>query len=181
MGTKIAIQDNQDVINFLKASKNLEDEVRMYLIIAFGMHPKNLRTLKAGDDKTKGNVITKRGVLEFKRAKNQKPRRELLSEEIATVIWHVAKRGKLNVTNTYLQQICKEQGRKAIPKYKTPPVSPMTLRHTYILNQLRRHTGRADRIDLVTKGAGCTRDVVMQNYLDYADWEGLSNWKFGEY
>jgi len=192
MGSKVAIFYNEDVKQFLRAARTLDDEVKTYMMLAFGMHPKNLRLLKAGDvNDTKGDIITRRGVLDFKRAKNQKSRRELISTEIAEVIWDVVKRGKLKASNTYYELICKNQGRIAIPHYEKPPVSPYTLRHTYILNQLRVYSHRNDIMDFVAKKAGCTREVVLQNYIDFESWENLqheenkkpldlTHWIFGE-
>ena len=191
MGSKVAIFDNDGAIRFLRAARTIDDEVRTYMLLAFGMHPKNLRLLKAGDDKTKGDKITKEGLLIFKRAKNQKARRELMSPEIALVIWNVVKKGKLNVSNSFYEQICEAQGQIAIPDYISNPVSPYTLRHTYILNQYRLYAHRHDVIDFVATKAGCTRDVVMQNYLDLSSWErtyeqeyreplDLTQWNFGE-
>ena len=185
MVRKIAIADKNDVEKFLRAAATLEDEVRTYMMLAFGIHPENMRKLKARAKK--GDRITEDGVIEFKRAKNSVLRRELMSPGVTEVVLDVTSRNKLKVSNTYLEQICASQG-VVLPDYPTKPVSPMTLRHTFALNELK-----LNKFDyfLVAGKMGCDITVLRQNYLDLLQWErvrkqpfsepyDLTHWKFGE-
>jgi len=183
---KLAIFENEKVRQFLRSARTIDDEARMYMLVAFGMHPKNCRGLDE-DSITDGNL------LQFKRVKSGKPRRELLSEGVAEVLRDVIKRGKLNKSNTLYQDICKQLGRIVIPNYECGHVSPMTLRHTFALNELRRTMvgGNAPDFDRVAMKMGCTIQVVKQNYIDLEQWEeinsvehreplNLTHWRFGE-
>lgn len=178
MSSKVAIFDNDKVLKFLNNADNQVNQVRAFMPLAFGMHLENMRKLIAGDDNTKGDVITKK-ILEFSRAKNRKKRRELLSDAQAEVIWKVAKRGKLKISNQGYDEIFTKMG-NIITEYPTPPVTQMTLRHTFVLNQLREHWGEPDKFDLVVKKVGCTREVVAQNYLDLDQWTKLNKREFQE-
>lgn len=179
MSRKVAIFDNEEVVKFLKQAKTLEDEVRTYMLVAYGMHPENLRRLTI--DMKNSDRITKDGLLEFKRAKNDKGRRELLSPEVAEVIYNVVKKGKLKISNTYYERICAEQG-NILTQYYTPPVSPLTLRHTYALNCLRNAMNIGGIIDfnMVATKMGCSIDMVRGHYLDLIDWERVTNKQYRE-
>jgi hypothetical protein len=178
MGRKTAIFDNDEIIKFLRNAKSLENEVRTYMMVAFGVHPENLRRLTA--DKKGKDRITKDGLLEFRRAKNYNLRRELLSPEVAEVIYDVVRRGKLRISNTFYEKICAEQG-DALEHYHTPPVTPMTLLHTFSLNELRRmRKGGLMDLELVSGKMGCTIQTVRQNYLDMKDWERITQKEFSE-
>jgi integrase len=190
MGRKMAIFDNEDAKRFLKSARKIDDEIRVFPMLAFGMHPENLRRLKAGDEATKGDKITK-DILEFKRAKNDYPRRQLLNRDVADVLHKACSRGVFRISNRAYEQICEYMGHIGIPTYQTHPVSPHTLRHTYILNCLREYKGQNDAMDLVSVKAGCNKSTVIQNYVDLQDWErihnaydgsplNLTDWVFGE-
>ena len=183
---KVAIFDNDKVKLFLRSARTIDDEARMYMLVAFGMHPKNCRELMI-ENITEGNL------LQFKRAKNSKMRRELLSEGVAEVLRDVISRNKLKISNTMYEDICKHLGRIAVPDYQCGNVSPMTLRHTFALNELRRTMvgGNAPDFDRVAMKMGCTINVVKQNYIDLEQWEdinktemreplNLTHWRFGE-
>jgi integrase len=189
MGRKVAIFDNEDVKRFLKSARKIDDEIRVFPLVAFGMHPENLRRLKAGDERTKGDKITT-DILLFNRAKNDEPRRQLLNKDVALVLHKACERGVFKISNRAYEQICEYMGNKSIPHYQTRPISPLTLRHTYILNMLKEYRGKNDALDYVSKKAGCTRGVVIQNYIDLEDWQkinkvgdaeplDLTEWKFG--
>lgn len=183
---KLAIFENDKVKTLLRSARTIDNEVRVYTLVAFGMHPKNCRSLDE-DSITDGNL------LKYKRAKNSKPRRELLSESVAEVLKDVISRRKLKISNTMYEDICKHLGRIVIPDYPSGHVSPMTLRHTFALNELRRTMvgGNAPDFDRVAMRMGCTINVVKQNYIDLEQWEdiyntkmreplNLTHWRFGE-
>lgn len=183
---KVAIFENEKVKNFLRSARTVDDEARMYMLVAFGMHPKNCRELTE-------ESITDGGLLQYKRVKSAKSRRELLSENVAEVLRDVIKRKKLNISNTMYEDICKPLGRIAVPDYQSGNVSPMTLRHTFALNELRRTMvgGSSPDFDRVAMKMGCTINVVKQNYIDLEQWESindtlereplnLTHWRFGE-
>lgn len=166
---KTALFENKDCITFLDNAKTITDQVRSFLMLNYGMHPENLRRLQ------KDKNITERGVLEYKRAKNDRPRRELLSKEQAKVIYSVVKRGALKKSNRAYEYMCEEQGIGI--DYSSPPISPMTLRHTYVLNMMRRFDFD---LELVSAKAGCNKSTVIQNYLDLEDWQDIHKKKFQE-
>jgi hypothetical protein len=180
---KVAIFENINVERFLKSALTRDNEVRMYMLVAFGMHPENLRRLEIKKN------ISENGVLEFKRAKNDHPRRELLSSEISKVIYDATKRGVFKISNRGYEYICEDIGKRGIPDYESPPVSPLTLRHTFVLNCLREYRNSPDCLDVVASKAGCNKSTVIQNYIDMQDWEkihevehqtpiNLTNWVF---
>lgn len=183
---KLAIFENEKVKNLLRSARSVDDEARMFMLVAFGMHPKNCREL------TEEN-ITDGGLLQYKRVKSAKPRRELLSDSVANVLRGVIRKKKLNISNTMYEDICKQLGRIAVPDYQSGNVSPMTLRHTFALNELRRTMvgGNSPDFDRVAMKLGCTINVVKQNYIDLEQWESinetlereplnLTHWVFGE-
>lgn len=58
-----------------------------------------------------------------------------------------------------------------------PEYSPMTLRHTFAIQELRR-MGKMkpqppDPLALLAQKMGCTKAVAQQNYLDLEQWERL--------
>lgn len=165
MVRKVAIFNNEDCIKLLESAKTITDQVRVYLMLAFGMHPENLRNLTGGP---KGNVRPE-GIIQFTRAKSYAPMRHLITENQAEVIIKIIRSGKLKVNNRTYEYVCKYMG-ESLPKYQTKPVSPDTLRHTYILNELRRFN--CD-LHLVSVKAGCHIRTVKQNYLDLLDWERI--------
>lgn len=162
---KVAIFDNKDAIRFLENARTLTNQIRTFLMLAYGMHPENLRRLKIKNFK----IAEENAMLEFKRAKNARPRSEILTRHQAEAIVKAIKRGKLNISNKGYELICADQG-IFLTDYVTPPVSPLTLRHTYILNLLRRFDFD---MELVAVKAGCKVSTVIQNYIDLEDWEKI--------
>ena len=172
MMRKVAIFDNEDALRFLENARSITDQVRTFLMLGFGMHPENLRRL----NKKNITLAESSAMLEFKRAKNDRNRSEMLKSHQAKVILKIIKRGGLNISNRAYELICAEQG-KILTNYVTPPISPLTLRHTYILNLLRRFNFD---MDLVSVKAGCKVSTVIQNYVDLEDWEKIHKERFRE-
>jgi len=167
---KLAIFDNEDVLEFLNNAKTRTNQVRTFMMVAFGLHPENLRRLKQTDI----TLTAEMGIIQFKRAKNQTPRRELIPLHQAKAILDVVKRGKLGADNSRFIQICAEQG-KTLKRYGTPPVSPMTLRHTAILNIMK-----ANNFDwfISAEKAGCKPETIRKNYVDLDQYQKI---KGGDY
>lgn len=178
MGEKVAIFDVDDQLRMLNSADGVVNQVRCFMPLVFGMHNENLRRLQAGTEKTKGDKITKDGLLSFKRAKNKKARRELMSPEQAEVIWKVVKRGKLKISNQRYTEVFAEMSKDIVKNYLTPPVTLYSLRKTFILNLLRENWDDNDKWDIVSKRSGCTREVVTQNYLDLDQWMRLNEKEF---
>lgn len=164
---KVAIVDNDKVLAFLKAAWSPKDEIRTYPMLAFGMHPENLRRLNA--DNINGNET-----LTYKRAKNARIRREQLTAHVAKTLKTGIKKGWFKISNTAYQTICARQGNVAVNDYPTPPISPMTLRHTYALNELRRFDFD---YDLVAHKMGCSVTTLKIHYLDLEQWERVHKQK----
>jgi hypothetical protein len=163
---KIAIQRNEDVLTFLNAAKTLTDQVRAFCLVNYGSHPENLRGWKNGKHITIGENT---GIIEYKRAKNAKPMTFIIPKHHAEAIASVVRRGRLNVSNRRYEQICGYMG-ESVPDYLTPPVSPWTMRHTFILNSLKRHLNHPNCMNLVAIEAGCTVETVARNYLTMNEW-----------
>ena len=174
---KIAIYDNEDVIKLLNAPKTRTDQVRLFCMVRFGTHPKNLRAWKPGE-----NIILTEteGLIRYLRAKNSRPMRFIIPRGQAAVIRQVAARPKgLNISNQQYEQVCHEAQELSGVDYPGR-ISPLTLRHTFILNELKRNmqmhqAGRlpGDIIDLTAAAAGCTRETVMGHYLSLEQWAGM--------
>ena len=158
---KLAIFEKQDREKLLAACEDETEYMVIWIFLNTGMHPKNLIHLKPKN--LDGDWLT------YKRAKNQKPRRELLPHDIAVRLekWlHNRFRPKNRVSYWH---ICHEVGQRAGLK----DVSPMTLRHTYclILLESPEIANHPDRLRLVSVKMGCSERVVMQNYLDLEQWK----------
>ncbi|KKW10223.1 MAG: hypothetical protein UY48_C0044G0007 [Candidatus Gottesmanbacteria bacterium GW2011_GWB1_49_7] len=144
------------------------------LMLNNGMHPGNLRLLSAVRGKPKGDCVTDMGILQYERVKTYKPVQVLLPEQWRELIFKSVKSRKLAVSNQYYEQVFAEMG-KILPEYPTPPVSPMTLRHTYVLSQLRHYKekGGVPDIRMVAARAMCHINTVTSNYIDLEDWERM--------
>lgn len=164
---KKPIKDNDQALKFLHAAKCQRDQVITFLMLAFGMHNKNVREL-VPKNITIGQVS---GLLEFRRVKNQRYRSENLSLHQAQIILKWVKSRKLNKTNRTYENICEYMG-QVLDDYPGK-VSPMTLRHTFVFNMLKKYWMDPDKMDLVAFKAGCHRNTVMRNYIDFDDWASL--------
>lgn len=167
---KDPIRDNEDVLTLLNNARCQRDQVIAFLFVAFGMHSKNVNELKP-DDITLGQ---KDALLEFQRAKNAYLRSETIPRHQAVVILKWVKSGKLRKSNKTYENIIEYMGKFLTDpdnrKYLTGKVSPRSLRHTYVLNQLREFWDDTDKLDLVAAKSGCHKDTVLRYYLKLKDW-----------
>ena len=192
---KPAIADNDDVLRLLRAARTRTDQVRLFCLVRFGAHPENLRRWKPDE-----NIILTEteGIIRYRRAKNARPMRFFIPLEQAGAIHETARRNGLKITNQRYEQICREAQERSGIDYPLT-VSPWTLRHTHVLNELRKHlrahaggTLPGDTLYLVSISAGCTVDTVARHYLTLQDWLStrgpsvaepldLSDFRFMEY
>lgn len=147
----------------LEAADPITERPAIYLMLKFGMHPQNVANLSPS------NLLKdEQGYwLQYKRVKNENPRRELLSNEVGELLEKFLSRKSRPGTRQAYWDMVQRVGEKA--GYKA--ISPMTLRHTACINFLRLYSEHHERMDLVAKRMGCTRAVVLQNYLDLDTWE----------
>lgn len=162
---KIAIFDPTEQASLLGACESDNEFIPIWLMMRCGMHPSDI---SAARTKFKFNGQ----FLEWKRAKNSKPRREMIPEDVLPRLRKWLKSGRKLTRIGYFLLVQRVGGRVGHPEW-----SPMTLRHTFGLEELRRFAKQQppppDFIGLVAKKMGCTRDVVMQNYIDLGQWERL--------
>jgi len=159
----LAIFEEKDQKALLGACESDNEFIPIWLMMRLGMHPSDVSQARQ-KFKFEGNWLM------WKRAKNQKPRRELISRDIMPRLKRWLERGRKNSRVAYFQLVRRIGARGGHPEY-----SPMTLRHTYCLQELRGfvHQKRppVDFIALVAQRMGCSREVVMQNYIDLTQWE----------
>jgi integrase len=159
---KQAIFDKAVQQRLLDACEGDKEYVVTWMFLNTGIHPKNLGELKI--ENLSGQTLA------WKRAKNARPRREMLPEELCTRLTRFLRwRGRPKSRVAYFQIIKRVGDRAGIPN-----VSPMTLRHTFCINLLREYGAHPQTIDFVAKRMGCSRDVVIQNYIDLGQWEQLN-------
>lgn len=165
MVQKLAIFDPTEQAALLGACESDAEYIPIFLMSRFGMHPSDVSTAQ---DKFRFNGQ----FLEWRRAKNSRLRRELVPEDILPRLQKWLKQGRKLSRVGYNQLVHRVGTRVGHPEY-----SPLTLRHTFCLEELRRFMRQKppppDFIALVAQKMGCTREVVMQNYIDLMQWEGL--------
>lgn len=166
MTDKIAIFDPEEQQKFLGAcSQNDNEYIPIWLMLNTGMHPSDISQART-------KLKLERGVLSWKRAKNDNPRRELIPPQIAERLENWLKHGRKLTRVGYFQLVRRVGTRVGHPEY-----SPMTLRHTFCINELRRMQEQPkpppEMFMLLAMKMGCTRSVVAQNYLDLTQWERL--------
>ena len=165
MTQKIAIFDETEQAALLGVCESDQEYVPMWLMMRCGMHPSDVSRAK---EKLRFNG----DFIEWKRAKNSKPRREIVPKDVRPRLEKWLTKGRHITRVGYNLLVSRIGERIGHSEY-----SPMTLRHTFCLQQLRYFMGMdpppPDFIGLVATKMGCTREVVYQNYLDLAQWEGL--------
>jgi integrase len=166
MAQKLAIFEEQEQNALLGACQENDNEyIPIWLMLRCGMHPSDISKAK---DKFRFNGQ----FLEWKRAKNSKPRREIVPKDVMPRLVKWLKKGRKLTRVGYYQLVQRVGTRVGHPEY-----SPMTLRHTFGLQELRKFMRQKppppDFIGLVAKKMGCDREVVMQNYIDLTQWENL--------
>lgn len=158
---KMAIFDKKKQDKLLPNCDNDREYVIIWMFLNTGIHPKDLGGLKLKN-------LDENFVI-WKRAKNQKARREMIPDDIMKKLTKYVKWNARPKSRVYYWGVCKKVGERSGLK----AVSPMTLRHTFCINLLREYANHPTTIDLVAKRMGCDRGVVIQNYLDLEQWTQL--------
>ena len=165
MSRKTAIFDKRDQMALLGACEGDNEFVPVWLMMRCGMHP--------SDVSAASKKITWNGrFIEWKRAKNSEPRRELIPKKTAPRLEQWLKRGRKLTREGYFQMVRRIGERVDHPEY-----SPLTLRHTFCLNELRQFNDMPkpppDIFSLVAIKMGCSEKIVKQHYIDLKDWERM--------
>ena len=165
MTRKLAIFDKRDQMALLGACEGDNEFVPIWLMMRCGMHP--------SDVSAAGKKITWNGrTIEWKRAKNAEPRREMIPKDVAARLEHWLKRGRKLTREGYFHLVRRVGERVGHSEY-----SPLTLRHTFGLNELRRFNDMPkpppDIFSLVAIKMGCTEKTVKGYYIDLEQWERL--------
>lgn len=162
---KTAIFDTTEQAALLGACESDNEYIPIWLMMRCGMHPTDVSNAR-----TKFTITN--GFLMWKRAKNSRPRRELIPDHVLSRLERWLKQGRKLSRVSYFRLVGRVGERIGHPEY-----SPMTLRHTFGLEELRRLMKRdpppPDFISLVAQKMGCSRSVVQQNYIDLDQWERL--------
>lgn len=165
MTQKLAIFDEQEQFALLGACEGDNEFVPVWLMMRCGMHPHDV-------SKAKEKFRFNGQFLEWKRAKNTKARREIVPPEVMPRLTEWLARGRKLTRVAYNQMVHRIGARVSHPEY-----SPLSLRHTFGLQELRRFMKMKppppDFIALVAQKMGCKRETVMQFYIDLTQWEGL--------
>lgn len=165
MTRKLPIFDKRDQLALLGACEGDNEFVPVWLMMRCGMHP--------SDVSAASRKITWNGrFIEWKRAKNAEPRREMIPNDIKMRLEHWMKRGPKLTREGYFHLVGRIGDRVGHSDY-----SPMTLRHTFAINELRRFNDMPrpppDIFSLVAIKMGCSEKVVKKHYIDLKDWERL--------
>jgi integrase len=169
---KLAIFDEQEQNALLGACQESDNEyIPIWLMLRCGMHPHDISKAK---DKFRFNGQ----FLEWKRAKNSKPRREIIPKDVRPRLEKWLKHGRKLTRVGYNQLVHRIGARVGHPEY-----SPLSLRHTFGLQELRgfmkQRPPPPDFIALVAQKMGCKRETVMQFYIDLTQWAGLGGQQDG--
>lgn len=160
---KTAIFDEDEQLRIFSACESDREFVPIWLMMRCGIHPSDLSFEKL---RIEGRFLL------WKRAKNANPRREMIPDDIMPKVKLWLARGKKLTRQGYNRMVSRVCERIGHPEY-----SPMTMRHTFCLQELRRLMRQRppppDFLTLVAKKMGCSRDVVAQNYIDLMQWESL--------
>ena len=162
---KTAIFDPVDQAALLGACESENEYIPIWLMMRCGIHPSDIVNAR-----TKFAITN--GVLMWKRAKNSRPRRELIPPQVLPRLVAWMKKGRKVSRVSYFRIVGRVGERVGHPEY-----SPMTLRHTFCLDQIRFYNAMdrppPDFISLIAQKMGCSRTVVQQNYIDLSQWERL--------
>lgn len=165
MAQKSAIFDPTDQAALLGVCESDNEFVPIWLMMRCGMHPSDITNART-------KFTFNNNILMWKRAKNSNPRREMIPPDTLVRLETWFRRGRKLERSSLFRLVRRVGERVGHHEY-----SPMTLRHTFCLEQLRYYNSLPrpppDFISLVAKKMGCTRDVVVQNYIDLTDWEKL--------
>lgn len=165
MVQKLAIFNETEQSALLGACESDNEFIPVWLMMRCGMHPHDVSHAR---DKFRFNGQ----FLEWKRAKNTNPRREIIPKDILPRLkrWHKESRKLTRVGYNHLVHRIGE-------RIDRPEYSPLNLRHTFGLQELRRfmkmNPPPPDFIGLVAQKMGCKRETVQQYYIDLDQWERL--------
>ena len=159
MPSKLAIFDPVAVQSIRDAAQTLTERVVVGLMLETGIHPKDLIGLDS--------LNLTDGWLQWKRAKNSRPRRELLPSDLAKDLERWLRYKGRPRSRVQIWRIVKSIG----DRVGIPGLCPMSLRHTFCIMLLRQYHGHPDRMLLTAHRMGCSIEVVAQSYLDLYQWE----------
>ena len=165
MTRKDAIFEPNDQLALLGACESDNEYIPIWLMMNCGMHPSDVASAT--------KEITIHGhYIEWRRAKNDKPRREPIPLHIHKRLENWLKHGRKLTRNGYYYLVKRIGERVGHPEY-----TPSTLRHTFGINMLRYYHEMAnpppDIFKLVAKKMGCSENVVRDYYISLTDWERL--------
>lgn len=165
MTAKVAIFTETDQAALLGACETDSEYIPIWLMLRCGMHPSDV---SAAGKKVRWNGP----FIEWQRAKNSEPRREMIPVDLRDRLGKWLKQGRKLTRQGYFELVRRVGSRVDHPEY-----SPLTLRHSFGIHELRRFNSMArpppDMIALVAKKMGCTTDTVRGYYIDMDQWERL--------
>ncbi len=106
--------------------------------------------------------------LRWKRCKTGRPRQFPIPLEVAPKLVEWLTRGRRLTRDGYCKMVHRIGARVGMSD-----LSPMSLRHTFGINAMRRFKGRGDAIQLVASMMGCSERILVRNYLDFEQWLAL--------
>ena len=165
MTQKLAIFDETDQAALLGKCESDNEYIPIWLMLRCGMHPSDV-------SKAREKFRFNGQFLEWKRAKNSKSRREMIPQDVMPRLVKWLAQGKKLTRVGYNQLVHRVSSRMGHPEY-----SPLTLRHTFGLQELRKYKSQKnsppDFVALVAVKMGCRRETVYQYYIDLDQWEKL--------
>jgi len=162
---KVAIFDEIEQKALLGACEGDREYIPIWLMMRCGMHV---------SDVSKKNFRIESQFIMWHRVKNREQRREMIPQDLLLRLKNWLKNGRKMTRFGYFKMVSRIGERIGHPEY-----SPNTLRHTFCIQELRVLTQISnpppDPISLLSRKMGCSREVVMQNYLDLTQWERLGS------
>ena len=165
MTRKLAIFEKSDQLALLAAceiangGRGDPEFVPIWLMMRCGMHPSDISDAK--------DIIKINGqFIEWRRAKNEEPRRELVPKDVMPRLINWLKKGRKLRRQGYFELVRRVGERVGHPEY-----SPMSLRHTFCDEMLEKYKDNPDPIRLVARLMGCSEEVVLDNYLSLDQWK----------
>lgn len=162
MPRKKAIFDQNEQQRLLACCKTDTEFIIIWTFMNTGIHPSDFGKLKEKN-------IDDQNYLEYHRVKNDNPLSKLLSPKSVEKLKKFLRWNNRPKSRTQLWQIVHNVGKRAGFSY----LSPLTLRKTFCIELLRKYKDHPQCFDIVSKEMGCTREVVIQNYLDLQQWKDV--------
>lgn len=165
MTRKLAIFDETEQKALIGACEGDREYIPVWLMLKCGMHPHDITHAK---EKFRFNGQ----FLEWKRAKNSNLRREIVPKDLLPRLKAWVESGQKLTRIGYNHLVHRVGERVGHPEY-----SPLTLRHTFGLQELRKTMNKKspipDPFAFVAQKMGCRRDTVLQYYIDADQWADL--------